>query len=84
MSTTLATTVRQPSQPPRRQNTFSMTIRLMNSPNGNQTLAAPRSAVPCAMESTSSFIPYCTATAQLAAPTIRSSKPPKCHGRSWM
>ncbi|WP_232752206.1 hypothetical protein, partial [Streptococcus pneumoniae] len=36
MSTTLATTVRQPSQPPRRQNTFSVTIRPMNSPDGEQ------------------------------------------------
>jgi len=56
----------------------------MNSPNGHQTLAEPRSEVPCAIASTSSFMPYCTATAQLAAPMISASRPPKCQGRAQM
>jgi len=34
------------------------------------------------MASTSSFMPYCTATAQIAALTTRASSPPKCQGRA--
>jgi len=82
MSTQLATTVRQPSQPPRRQNTFSMTIRPRNNHSGSQTLAAPRLPPLCAMASTSSFMPYCTATAQTEALTTSASRPLKCQGRT--
>lgn len=84
MSTQLATTVRQPSQPPRRQNTFSTTIRPRNSHSGAQTSAVARWSLPSAMASTKSFMPYCTATAQIAALITSVASPPKCQGRWQM
>ncbi|WP_258079703.1 hypothetical protein [Xanthomonas arboricola] len=51
----------------------------MNKPSGNQTLASLRWSV--AIASTSTFMPYCTETAQPAAPMISSSNPAKCQGR---
>ncbi|MCL1500193.1 hypothetical protein [Xanthomonas nasturtii] len=51
----------------------------MNKPSGSHTLAWLRCSV--AIASTSIFMPYCTDTAQPAAPTIKTNRPMKCQGR---
>jgi hypothetical protein len=77
MRTPVSTMTWQARHPPMRQSTFSAAIRVSNAPSDHHT--AERS--PAAMASTISFIAYCTAIAQPAAASTRTTAARKPAGR---
>ncbi len=75
MSTPTATQAREPAKPPKRHSNCSTPINPPNTASAVQTV--PVWAV---MASTSSFMPYCAATAQAAAPITDSTTARWIHG----